>query len=64
MCVCIFYFYSRVKMMLTETMSIKIGINYTGTDRQLDGCVNDARHVRDFLTESEFSVCPHQFQSN
>lgn len=26
-----------------------IGINYTGQDRPLRGCVNDARHMREFL---------------
>lgn len=26
-----------------------IGINYTGSDHQLNGCINDAMNVRDFL---------------
>jgi len=26
-----------------------VGINYTGTDRELNGCMNDARNVRKFL---------------
>ncbi|KAK5659516.1 hypothetical protein OQA88_718 [Cercophora sp. LCS_1] len=28
-----------------------IGINYTGSDHQLNGCINDAMNVRDFLVQ-------------
>jgi hypothetical protein len=33
----------------------QIGINYTGQRRELRGCVNDAKNVRNFLI-SEFSA--------
>jgi len=32
--------------------AVCVGINYTGTGRQLNGCVNDAKNVREFLTKS------------
>ncbi len=36
-----------------------IGINYTGSDHQLNGCINDAMNVRDFLVnERGFSDDP------
>ncbi|KAL0067645.1 hypothetical protein AAF712_005360 [Marasmius tenuissimus] len=31
------------------TSSLKIGINYYGSDRPLKGCINDAIHIRDYL---------------
>jgi hypothetical protein len=31
--------------------SLLIGINYTGTNNQLEGCINDVQHVRSFLLE-------------
>jgi len=34
-----------------------IGINYSGSDHELGGCINDAMNVRDFLVnEREFSA--------
>jgi len=29
--------------------ALLIGINYTGTEHELNGCINDAMNVRDFL---------------
>lgn len=36
-------------MTVTNTTFVQVGINYTGTARQLNGCVNDAKNVRKFL---------------
>lgn len=37
-----------------------IGINYTGSQHQLNGCINDAENVRDFLVnERGFSGSSH-----
>jgi hypothetical protein len=34
---------------LTNVTPVQIGINYKGTRRELNGCVNDAKNVRQFL---------------
>ena len=34
---------------MTNTTFVQIGINYTGTAKELNGCVNDAKNVREFL---------------
>ena len=34
-----------------KKFAVVIGINYVGTDSELNGCVNDANHVKTFLTE-------------
>jgi hypothetical protein len=34
---------------ITEKFRHKIGINYRGQSNELRGCINDARHMRDFL---------------
>jgi metacaspase-1 len=37
-----------------------IGINYTGSDHQLGGCINDAMNVREFLVNDRgFSDSEH-----
>lgn len=36
-----------------DSNSEQIGINYTGTQHELHGCVNDAKNMRKFLI-SEF----------
>jgi hypothetical protein len=36
-------------MTLMNVTSTKIGINYRGTAKALNGCVNDAKNVREFL---------------
>ena|SRR6266511_3791274 len=35
----------------TDLFQLQIGINYTSQPNALRGCVNDARHVRDFLVK-------------
>lgn len=52
-------FFSTLKpnLTVTNTVSVQVGINYTGTGRQLNGCVNDAKNVRKFLT-SKFYALP------
>lgn len=37
---------------VTNTASVQVGINYTGTARELNGCVNDAKNVRNFLMKT------------
>ena len=34
-----------------KKFAIIVGINYVGTDSQLNGCINDAIHVKTFLTD-------------
>jgi hypothetical protein len=37
-----------------------IGINYFGSSHQLNGCVNDAKNIRNFLVQDRgFSSAPH-----
>jgi metacaspase-1 len=37
-----------------------IGINYFGSNHQLNGCINDAMNVRNFLIQDRgFSPAPH-----
>jgi len=42
-------FYPCIKLDADEVTSVQVGINYTGTAMELNGCVNDARNVRNFL---------------
>lgn len=40
--------------------ALLIGINYTGSKHALNGCVNDAMNIRDFLVNDRgFSPQPH-----
>lgn len=34
----------------SKSIALVVGINYTGTDVELKGCINDAEHVQAFLT--------------
>lgn len=34
-----------------KKFAVVIGINYVGTSNELNGCINDANHVKTFLTE-------------
>lgn len=33
--------------------ALLIGINYTGTDHALQGCINDVHNMRDFLVQEQ-----------
>ncbi|KAJ5907408.1 hypothetical protein N7495_000090 [Penicillium taxi] len=36
---------------MSRKKAVLIGINYTGSDHQLNGCVNDAKNIENFLRE-------------
>jgi len=45
---------------MARKKALLIGINYTGSDHALGGCINDAANVRDFLVnERGFSDSSH-----
>lgn len=37
---------------MVNTRTLHIGINYTGTDSELRGCVNDAENLREFMVQT------------
>lgn len=40
--------------------ALLIGINYTGSNHALNGCINDAMNIRKFLVEERgYSSAPH-----
>jgi hypothetical protein len=39
--------------------ALLIGINYFGTKYQLNGCINDAMNIREYLVERGFSPNHH-----
>jgi len=44
----------RMSTIITPTnkkFAVLIGINYVGTDNELNGCINDANHLKTFLIE-------------
>ena len=41
-----------------KTKALLIGINYTGTNAQLEGCHNDALRMKDYLISKGFSSEP------
>lgn len=44
---------------MTRRKALLIGINYTGTSHQLNGCINDAMNMREYLiNERGFSPSP------
>lgn len=46
---------TAVKLDADEVTSVQVGINYTGTARELNGCVNDAKNVRKFLMSRSYA---------
>ncbi len=45
---------------MTRREALLIGINYYGTKHQLNGCINDAMNVRQYLVQERgFSPEPH-----
>jgi hypothetical protein len=45
---------------MARRKALIIGINYTGSKHALNGCINDAMNVREFLVnERGFSPQPH-----
>ncbi|KAI2642720.1 peptidase C14, caspase domain-containing protein [Xylaria nigripes] len=46
--------------MMTRKKALIIGINYFGTDHELQGCINDSENIRDFLVNDRgFSPSAH-----
>jgi len=70
MCTCIRKFsflFLELNLTLTNTVPVQVGINYAGTARELNGCVNDAKNVRKFLmsgfcTSSTYCGPTHTWQ--
>jgi hypothetical protein len=50
----------RLGITMARKKALIIGINYFGTEHQLNGCINDANNVREFLVnERGFSASTH-----
>jgi len=47
---------------LMNATSAQVGINYAGTARELNGCVNDAKNVRKFLMSRFYASSAHRHQ--
>jgi len=63
MCMCIIALTLTPNLTLIIAASVQVGINYTGTAKELNGCVNDAKNVRNFLM-SRFYSCVLQCSSS
>lgn len=45
---------SRNNTLSVIKRAVLIGINYTGTDNQLNGCINDSENLKEFLVTKKF----------
>ena len=41
--------FAKQSLTLVNTAFVQIGINYKGSKNELNGCVNDAHNIRQFL---------------